>query len=138
SCKAAAVRAARLVRIGLDVNRRRPNVVYAIVEGPVPSAGRGGTPDEAPPGGGRGAEAATTVTPTTATGLYRSDDAGASWKKVNDENPRPMYFSQVRVDPNDPEVIIYAGVKLHYSVDGGRTVPLHATKTIPDDVTHSL
>jgi len=123
-----------LGRIGLDVNRRRPNVVYAIVEGPVPSAGRGGTPDEAPQGGGRGAETATTVTPTTATGLYRSDDAGASWKKVNDENPRPMYFSQVRVDPNDPEVIIYAGVKLHYSVDGGRTVTLNATKTIHDDV----
>src|SRR4029079_19713035 len=134
SCKAAAVRAARLVRIGLDVNRRRPNVINGSVEGPVPNAGRGGTPDEAPQGGGRGAETATTVTPTTATGLYRSDDAGASWKKVNDENPRPMYFSQVRVDPNDPEVIIYAGVKLHYSVDGGRTVTLNATKTIHDDV----
>src|ERR1043166_8134979 len=62
-----------LGRIGLDANRRRPNVVYAIVEGPVPSAGRGGTPDEAPQGGARGAETATTVTSTTATGLYRSD-----------------------------------------------------------------
>jgi len=33
------------------------------------------------------------------TGLYRSDDSGATWRKLNDENPRPMYFSQVRVDP---------------------------------------
>src|SRR5437868_2882184 len=123
-----------LGRIGLDINRRRPNVLYALIEGPVPSPGRGGTPDEAPQGGGRGAETATAVTATTATGLYRSDDAGATWKKVNDENPRPMYFSQVRVDPNDPDVIIYAGVKLHYSVDGGRTVTLNATKTIHDDV----
>ena len=34
-------------------------------------------------------------------GLYRSDDAGATWRKVNNANPRPMYFSKVRIDPND-------------------------------------
>jgi photosystem II stability/assembly factor-like uncharacterized protein len=122
-----------LGRVGLDIYRKRPNILYAIVEGPVPPQ-RGGTPDEAPQGGGRGATTATTVTPNTATGLYRSDDSGASWKKVNDENPRPMYFSQVRVDPNDADVVIYAGVKLHYSIDGGKTVTLNATQTIHDDV----
>ncbi|MGH9139516.1 MAG: WD40/YVTN/BNR-like repeat-containing protein, partial [Vicinamibacterales bacterium] len=46
-------------RIGLDVNRRRPNVLYATVEGqsPLPAArGRAGAPnpDEAPAGAGRG------------------------------------------------------------------------------------
>ncbi len=56
------------------------------------------------------------------TGLYRSDDAGATWRKVNNENPRPMYFSQVRVDPNDPDVVIYGGVELHMTTDGGKTV----------------
>ena len=45
-----------------------------------------------------------------------------------------MYFSQVRIDPNDPETIIYAGVKLHKSTDGGKTVTLNATQTIHDDV----
>ena len=104
-------------RIGLDVNRRRPNVLYATVEGqsPLPAA-RGGaaapTPDEAPQGGGRGATTAVGVDKTP-TGLYRSDDAGATWRKVNNENARPMYFSQVRIDPNDPETVFYAGVKLH-------------------------
>src|SRR5947208_6883991 len=43
-------------RIGLDVNRRRPNVLYATIEGqaPLPPAGgrAGANPDEAPQGGG--------------------------------------------------------------------------------------
>src|SRR5476649_1223517 len=124
-------------RIGIDVNRRRPNVLYATIEGqaPLPATGAaaGANPDEAPQGGGRGATTATGVD-ATPTGLYRSDDAGATWRKVNNENPRPMYFSQVRIDPNDPDTIIYAGVKLHRSTDGGKTVTLNATQTIHDDV----
>src|SRR5262245_26450486 len=45
-----------LGRIGLDVYRRRPNILYALIEGPAP-AGRGGrgaqeNPDEAPAQGG--------------------------------------------------------------------------------------
>ncbi|MBI3493271.1 MAG: glycosyl hydrolase, partial [Acidobacteria bacterium] len=135
-----------LGRIGLDVYRKRPNILYAVIEGPVPQEGRGsagspqagrggaGTPDEAPqPPPGR-SNIATTVTPNTVTGVYRSDDGGTTWRKVNDENPRPMYFSQIRIDPNDPDVIIYGGVKLHYSTDGGKTVSTNATQTIHDDV----
>ncbi|HEV8209717.1 MAG TPA: hypothetical protein VGP77_06330 [Vicinamibacterales bacterium] len=125
-------------RIGLDVNRRRSNVLYATVEGQAPlPAARGGaatpTPDEAPQGGGRGATTAVGVD-ATPSGLYRSDDAGATWRKVNNENARPMYFSQVRIDPNDTETVLYAGVKLHKTVDGGKTVILNATQTIHDDV----
>ena len=126
-----------LGRIGLDIFRRRPNILYALIEGqaPLPARGAAGAPaaEEAPQGGGRGQTVATGVD-ATPTGLYRSDDAGATWKKVNNENPRPMYFSQVRVDPNDPEVVFYAGVKLHRSLDGGKTVTLNVTQTIHDDV----
>jgi photosystem II stability/assembly factor-like uncharacterized protein len=124
-----------LGRIGLDVNRRRSNVLYASIEGqaPLPARGAAPTPDEPPQGGGRGATTATGVD-ATPTGLYRSDDAGATWRKVNNENARPMYFSQVRIDPNDPETVLYAGVKLHKTVDGGKTVLLNATQTVHDDV----
>jgi photosystem II stability/assembly factor-like uncharacterized protein len=111
-----------LGRIALDVYRKRTNILYALIEGPA-AAGRGGGGGEEGPGtqaqgGGRGGAA---LTPG-ATGLYRSDDAGATWRKVNNANPRPMYFSQVRIDPNDPEVIYLGGVDLHQSLDGGKTV----------------
>jgi photosystem II stability/assembly factor-like uncharacterized protein len=131
-----------LGRIALDVYRRRPNILYALIEGPAP-AGRGGRGAAGPaseetqpppqPGGGR-TNLATTVTPTSATGLYRSDDSGATWRKVNDENPRPMYFSQVRIDPNDSDVVVYGGVGLHFSSDGGKTVHTDIAASTHDDV----
>ena len=56
---------------------------------------------------------------------------------MNNANPRPMYFSQVRVDPNDPDTIFYGGVKVHHSTDGGKTVGTNFTRSIHDD-THAL
>ena len=81
-------------------------------------------------GQGRGLSTGVNNTPT---GLYRSDDAGATWRKVNNANPRPMYFSQVRIDPNDPDVIIYGGVDLHSSTDGGKTVNTQSASKIHSD-----
>jgi len=52
-------------------------------------------------------------------GVFRSDDAGDTWKRVNSLNPRPMYFSQIRVDPQDDKNIYVCGVGLAYSTDGG-------------------
>ncbi len=136
-----------LGRIAIDVYRRRPNVLYASIEGPVqPGAGGrgagGGAPsgaEEGPgaaaagsqAGGGRGAQTGVNTTPT---GLYRSDDAGATWRKVNNANPRPMYFSQVRIDPNDPEVVYLGGVGLHQTLDGGKTVATDVAASTHDDV----
>ena len=120
-----------LGRIAIDVYRKRPNILYALIEGPV-AAGRGGRGagggEEGPgapaaaqdaPGGGRGGGGAPNAAPT---GMYRSDDAGATWRKVSNTNPRPMYFSQVRIDPNDPEVVYMGGVDLQQTLDGGKTV----------------
>jgi photosystem II stability/assembly factor-like uncharacterized protein len=126
-----------LGRIGLDVYRKRPNILYAVIEGSVTPGGRGrgaaGNPDEAPAVQPGRSTNATGVT-NTPTGLYRSDDAGATWRKVNDENPRPMYFSQVRIDPNDPDVVIYAGVGLHFSNDAGKNVHVDIAESTHDDV----
>ncbi len=114
-----------LGRIGIDVSRLRPNILYAVIEGPV-QAGAG------PPAGGRGARLSRGAD-ATPTGLYRSDDAGATWRKVNNANPRPMYFSQVRVDPHDPDVVIFGGVNLQMTTDGGRTVNTQAASKIHSD-----
>ena len=124
-----------LGRVGLDVYRKRPNILYALIEGPAPAGGRGRgpEPDEAPPAQPGGRNVVTAVTASTVTGLYRSDDAGSSWRKVNDANPRPMYFSQVRVDPNDPDEVIFGGVDLHMSTDAGKTVNTAAASKIHSD-----
>ena len=54
-------------------------------------------------------------------GVFRSDDRGATWRKVNSLNPRPMYYSQVRVDPQHPDKVWVLGTYVHLSVDGGKT-----------------
>ena len=160
-----------LGRIGLDIYRKRPNILYALIEGP--SAGRGGGQGAAggPGAAGRGAGAAQAAPPSTAapatppstaapatvtseegpgqgggggrglatgvnaqaTGLYRSDDGGTTWRKVNNNNPRPMYFSQVRIDPNDAEVVYMGGVDLQMTTDGGKSVNTQAASAIHSD-----
>lgn len=53
-------------------------------------------------------------------GIYRSEDAGETWTRINSLNPRPMYFSKVRVDPTDDNNIYVLGVSFAYSTDGGK------------------
>ncbi len=57
-------------------------------------------------------------------GLYRSDDAGASWKQLNNDfgiTVRPFYFSRIVVDPRDENVIVKGGLSGSISRDGGKT-----------------
>src|SRR4051812_5244541 len=153
-----------LGRIGIDVYRKDPRILYASIEGP--TAGRGGdnveNPDStgnaaastaaAPPnpaggrggrggagrGGGRaGGGANAPAADAGVTGLYRSDDAGATWHRVSTNNPRPMYFSQVRVDPNDADKVYQGGVKMSVTADAGKTMEMSAN-TVAHDDTHAI
>lgn len=57
-------------------------------------------------------------------GLYRSDDAGASWELLNGDFGlvvRPFYFSRIVVDPKNPDVVIKGGLFGSISRDGGKT-----------------
>ena len=82
-------------------------------------------------------------------GVFRSDDRGSTWTRQSSLNPRPMYYSQVRVDPQHPDRIWVLGTYIHKSVDGGKTfttdgtgdrihVDHHALWLNPADGTHML
>ena len=93
-----------LGRIGLDVYRADPRVVYATVQ--------------------HGDEG----------GVYRSDDRGESWARMSDLNPRPMYYSKIRVDPNDDGRIYVLGGPFYSSDDAGRTFTRNTDMTPTYDV----
>lgn len=53
-------------------------------------------------------------------GVFRSDDAGLTWRRINSLNERPYYYSWIEVDPNDDQRVYTGGVSLWASTDGGR------------------
>ena len=69
-------------------------------------------------------------------GVYKSTDGGESWTRVNSINPRPMYFSQVRVDPTDDKNIYVLGISLYRSSDGGKSFKTDEGAYHPDQ--HAL
>ncbi len=84
-----------MARIGVAVAQSQPNTIYLITEYPDAS----GT-------------------------LFRSDDYGDSWRLVNKDpniNFRPFYYSDIRVDPNNPEILYSLSGRLVKSMDGGKT-----------------
>ncbi|HYK87562.1 MAG TPA: hypothetical protein VE398_02250 [Acidobacteriota bacterium] len=54
-------------------------------------------------------------------GIFRSEDKGETWTKMSDTNPRPSYYSQVLIDPNNDLRIWVMGAPLYHSEDGGKT-----------------
>lgn len=54
-------------------------------------------------------------------GMYRSEDGGASWIFVNRYQNRPFYYSHVWINPFDDQLIYRLTGSFQYSEDGGRT-----------------
>ncbi|MEM1134640.1 MAG: glycosyl hydrolase [Bacteroidota bacterium] len=55
-------------------------------------------------------------------GLYRSDDAGKSWKRINRDHrlrQRGWYYTHITADPQDPNTVYVNNVQFLRSVDGG-------------------
>ncbi len=88
-------------RIGISIYRRDPRIVYVCVEQ------------------GRRYNASTAYGERRA-GVYRSEDRGESFVHMSDWNPRPMYASQIYVDPND-DSRVYMQNSFSVSTDAGRT-----------------
>ena len=105
-------------RIGIDVFRKDPKIVYAVVQSD--AEGNSGWDVRSKSGG-----------------VFRSDDAGASWSRVNPLAPRPFYFSQIRVDPEDDQRVYVLGFLTHVSDDGGKSFREDAFKKVHPDC-HAL
>ncbi|HXU32206.1 MAG TPA: hypothetical protein VN851_16675, partial [Thermoanaerobaculia bacterium] len=73
--------------------------------------------------------------------LVRSDDGGATWRTVArgaNRSPRPFYFSELRVDPQNPERLYQLHFNLDRSDDGGVTMkPLLLKSRVHADL-HAL
>jgi len=118
-------------RIGLDVYRKDPKIVYAFVESDL---------------GGRSVSA--WHNESKAGGIFRSEDRGETWKRVSKFSPRPFYFSRIRIDPNNDQRIYMPGWGLSVSDDGGENfrhglaqivhVDFHAMWIDPDDSDHLM
>ena len=90
-------------RIGLSVHAKNPRIVYAIVQSD--EGGTSGIDDIKSRSGG----------------IFRSEDGGESWKRMNALDPRPFYFSQIRVDPENDQRVYVLGFALHVSDNGGES-----------------
>ncbi len=57
-------------------------------------------------------------------GLFRSDDGGEKWTRVNEERKlrqRAWYYTRVYADTEDVDVVYVLNVRYHKSTDGGKT-----------------
>ncbi|MFL6192649.1 MAG: WD40/YVTN/BNR-like repeat-containing protein, partial [Thermoanaerobaculia bacterium] len=57
-----------------------------------------------------------------ASGVYRSDDGGAQWQRVNSNaGLAGAYFAALTVDPKNPDTVYVMGQSIRRSTDGGKT-----------------
>jgi photosystem II stability/assembly factor-like uncharacterized protein len=101
-------------RTGIAVAPSNPRRLYAVVDclvpdptAPAPPPPAPGRPAPPPPGQG---------------GVFRSDDAGATWRRVSADQAlwgRGWYFEKIAVDPRDPDIVFVPNVAVNRSRDGG-------------------
>ena len=114
-------------RIAISVYRSKPTTIYAQVEVGASAGTGGGTAADGGPqrggggGGGGGRGGGPAAADPNDSGVYRSDDGGKTWMLMSNQNDRPMYFSQIRVDPNNDQKVFTGGNPGRMSLDGGKT-----------------
>jgi photosystem II stability/assembly factor-like uncharacterized protein len=112
-------------RIGIDIAVSNPKIIYAYVDNyEITSTAKPGDLDA------YGRQKKDIIKGAT---IYRSDNAGATWKLVSGqtteqrkfmENHSSTYgwvFGQIRVDPKNEDIIYTMGIQLNQSTDGGKT-----------------
>jgi photosystem II stability/assembly factor-like uncharacterized protein len=82
-------------RIGLALSPARPERVWALIDADIGKKG-----------------------------VYRTDDAGATWTHLTDDaelTQRPWYYHHIFAHPRDPETLYVLNVQMWKSKDGGKT-----------------
>ena len=98
-----------LGKIGIDVSPANPRRIYASIEAPDSSGG-----------------------------IFRSDDAGDSWKRMNTDARfwvRAWYYSQVTADPLDENTLYVMNLGVLRSIDGGKSF---SRVRVPHGDTHAM
>src|SRR5256714_2841277 len=103
-------------RIGLAVSASDPKVVMAVAQSY--EGGIGALDDLRSKSGG----------------VFRSENGGETWTRMSAMDPRPFYFSQIRIDPANNQRVYLLQFALLVSDDGGKNFREDLTeKTHPDD-----
>ena len=72
-------------------------------------------------------------------GVYRSDDGGETWERVNDERKlrqRAFYYTRIYADPQADSVVYALNTGFYKSTDGGETFPIQIS--VPHGDNHDL
>lgn len=72
-------------------------------------------------------------------GVFRSDDAGKTWTRTNDERKlrqRAFYYSRIYADPWNKDIVYGLNTGLYKSTDGGKTFDI--TINVPHGDNHDL
>jgi photosystem II stability/assembly factor-like uncharacterized protein len=115
----------KLGRIGIDIARSNPKVLYAYVDNyEVAYPAKPGEMDS------YGRQRKDVIKGAT---VFRSNNSGETWTQVSGLTPEQKtfmekhsatygwVFGQIRVDPNDENTIYTMGLMLNQSTDGGKT-----------------
>ena len=93
-------------KIGLSIYRKDPRILVAIVE-------HGFQPQRNSPDFNDMSK--------LGSGIYRSENGGASWSYVSRFNNRPFYYSHIYLDPSNPQRVFVLTANASVSEDGGKT-----------------
>ncbi len=106
-----------LGKIGLAIYPQNPDILYSIIEDE-------NSPEMSSEKRWREIQSGKEPSkPLVGNIVYRTDDAGESWKQVSEGNvgERMNYYARIFVDPNDVNTVYVMGAQVDKSTDGGKT-----------------
>jgi photosystem II stability/assembly factor-like uncharacterized protein len=106
-------------RIGLAISASNPKVIMAVVQSFEGGSGQ------------------LTDLRSKSGGVFRSEDGGEKWTRMSAMDPRPFYFSQIRIDPANDQRVYLLSFALLVSDDAGKNFREDLTEKVHPDC-HAL